>query len=366
MAISSEYRRGAASVLRAGQALQDAVELGDDDEIQAALAELRRAAAARESDGGAVAGFAPAATAERTLAPLELDEELDQVLVEVNVGQALLAAGSVARERGAQPAPELLPEALAGLEQTTRRMDRPPEPATAGFLQREGAPKGPPLEVFRDHLPRTVEGIVTRTTAVGKDVAVGLVAIPAAALQPIVGGAVGVASALPDVGPLVRAGLRAVQRAIEALQRLVPSQVIEKVREWAKEWWEQRNEPVLDRVARALLGTERLQPELQAALAKSGLAEDRLRKGYVQLVELEERHERTTETIRKIVSALTKIVGPLAALFAAAAAWLYGVGAVGYVLALGAGIWLGRDYLDTGALVERVPGIRAILGEATA
>jgi hypothetical protein len=366
MTISSEYRYGAASVLRAGQALQDALELGDEDEIQTALAELRRVAGARESDGGAVAGFAPVASGEGVPEPLELDDELNQVLAEVNVGQALLAAGSVARERGAEPAPSLLPEALEGLEETTRRMDGPPDPLTAGFLQRDGAPKAPALDVFRDHLSRTVDGIVERTSAVGKDVMTGLVTIPAAALQPIVGGAVGVASALPDVGPLVRAGLRAVQRALKALERLVPSQVLDKVREWAKEWWEQHSEPMVDRVARTLLGAEKLHPELQSALARPSLAEERLRDGYARLVELEQRHERTTETVRKIVAALTKIVGPLAALFAAAAAWLYGIGAAGYLLALGVGVWLGRDYLDTGALVERVPGVRAILGEATA
>ena len=45
------------------------------------------------------------------------------------------------------------------------------------------------------------------------------------------------------------------------------------------------------------------------------------------------------------------------------AAWLYGIGAVGYLLALGAGVWVGRDYLDTGGLAAAIPGVRAILAE---
>jgi hypothetical protein len=365
MAIASQYRAGTASVLRAGQALESAVEIGDEVEIQEAVAELRRAAEARELAGGAVAGFSPSVAPGGPQAPREVDEALAQVLAELNVGQALLAAGSVAGERGAQPAPALLPEALESLEEATRRMERPADAATAGFRQRKAPPPGLPLDVFRDHLPRTVDAIVTRTAGLGKDVVTGLVAIPASAVQPVVVGAVAVVTAIPDVAPLLGAGLRAIQRALQALERLVPAEFVGKLRQWATEWWEQRADPVLDRVVRRLLGTEGVQTAARAALARPGLAEDRLRMGYDRLVELDERHERMTDTVRRIVQVLTKIVGPLAAAFAAVAAWLYGAGAVGYLLALGTAVWVGRDYLDTGALVEVVPGVRAILGQVT-
>jgi hypothetical protein len=366
MAIGSQYRAGAASVLRAGEALQSAVEIGDEVEIQAAVAALRRAAEARELAGGVVAGFSPSITRYEPQAAPEADEALAQVLTELNVGETLLAASSVASERGVQPAPALLPDALESLKEAALLIERSVDTVTAGFKEREPPLRGPALEVFRDHLPRTVDAIVTRTAGLGKDVVAGLVAIPASAVQPAVVGAVAAVTAIPDVGPLVGAGFRAIQRGLQALERLVPTEALGKLRQWAGEWWEQRADPALDRVVRGLLGAEGVQTAAREALTRPGYAEDRLRTGYVRLVELDERHERTIVTIRRIVRVLTKIVGPLAVVLTAVTAWLYSIGAVGYLLALGAAVWVGRDYLDSGALVQVVPGMRTILHEATA
>ena len=365
MAIANQYRSGTASILRAGQALESAVEAGDDVEIQQAVAELRRAAEARELAGAAVAGFASTVAPTGPPEPQAADETLAQVLAELNVGQTLLAAGGVAKERGAQPSPVLFPDALEGLQEATLWMEPPAESATAGFGRRNVPPPGPALDVFRDLVPQTVDAIVTRTAGLGKDVTTGLVAIPASAVQPVVAGAVAVVTTIPDVGPLVAAGLRAVQRAVQALERLIPGEFVGTLRQWANEWWEQHADPVVDRAVRSLLGAEGVLTAAREALARPGLVEDRLRSGYDRLVQLDERHERTTETVRKIVRILTRIVGPLAAVFAAVAVWLYGIGAVAYLLALGAAVWLGRDYLGAGALVNVVPGVRAILTEVT-
>lgn len=365
MAIANQYRSGTASILRAGQALESAVEIGDEVEIQEAVAELRRAAEARELGDRAAVGFSPTATPTGPQTTPEVGETLAQVLAELNVGQTLLAAGSVAGERGVQPSPALLPDALESLQEATWGMEPQADRATAGFKQRKSPPSGSALDAFRDLLPQTVDAIVGRTAGLGKDVVTGLVAIPASVVQPVVAGVVAVATTTPEVGPLVAAGLRAVQRALQALEQLMPGEFVGKLREWAKEWWEKRADPVLDRVVRGLLGAEAVQAAAREAIARPGLAEDRLRAGYNQLVELDERHERTTETVRKIVRVLTRIVGPLAATFAAVAAWLYGIGAVGYLLALGAAVWVGRDYLDTGALVDVVHGVRTILAEVT-
>jgi hypothetical protein len=362
MAIASQYRSGTASILRAGRALESAFEIGEEVEIQQAVAELRRAAEARELGGGAVAGFASAAVP--TEPPEEeADETLAQVLAELNVGETLLAAGSVAGERDAQRSPALLSDALGSLQEATSRMEPAAEAAIAGFGPRRSRPPGPALDVFRDFLPQTVDTIVRRTAGLGSDVVTGLVAIPASALQPVVAGAVAATTTLPDAGPLVAAGLRAVQRTLQALQRLIPGEFVGALRDWAKQWWDQHADPVVDRVVRGLLGAEGVKTAARDALARPGLSDDRLRSGYDRLVEVDERHERTIETVRKIVRILTRLVGPLAALFAAVAAWLYGIGAVGYLLALGAGVWVGRDYLDTGGLAAAIPGVRAILAE---
>lgn len=365
MADAEEYRAGATSVLWAGQALLNAVEIGDEVDVQAAVAELLRAAKARESPGGAVQGFLPSALTADTTALSDGDEMLAQVLTELNVGQALMAAAGVTGEGGARSDTVLLSDTLDSLQDAAERMTRRRDPGTASFVDRKPAPAGSPLELFREHVPRATDAIVARTVAIGKDVVTGLIAIPASAAAPVIVGAAALAPALPDVGSLVQSGVRALERALRALEQLVPAALVEQLRQWAREWWEQRADSFLDRVARALLAADELDPVVAAAFARSGLADERLRTGYHRLVELDRQHERVTDTLRRIVRALARILGPVAALLAAAAAWLYGVGVLGYMLALGCAVWVGRDYLGTGRLIEVVPGIRTIVEEAT-
>jgi hypothetical protein len=363
--ITNGYRSGVSSVLWAARGLEEAAASGDEIEVQASVLELQRVAEARESSGGAVEGFAAPAPATGSSAPERREETLAKVLAELDVGQALLAAGTMAGEQGLEPAPAALADALDELQESTRQLEEETEAATAGFWGAPKAPDVPPLEAFRDEVPQTIDAIVTRTVDIGKAAASGLAAIPVSTLQPVVAGSVSALSAIPDVGPIVQAGLRAVWRAVEALQGLVPSELADKVRQWASEWWDQQADPFLDRLVRRLLSVDSLRPALDAALAKPGLADERLRAGFGQLVELNARHERAAKLIRSIMRVLTKLV-PLAGLIAAVAIWLYGAGGLGFLLALGTAIWLGRDHLDTGALVEVVPGLRVILAEATA
>jgi len=332
--------------------------------IQLAVAELLRVAEARESVVGGVDGFAPAPSEGEARRPVEGEESLAEVLAEFEVGETLIAAGSVAGEGGAQLEALSLSDALESLEEATRRIHEAGEPATAGFWGRQEPPAEPPLELFRAQLPRSIDGIVTRTGEISKDVVTGLTAIPVSMIQPTVLDLM--TASIPDTGPLVKAGLRAVRRAVQALQRLVPAEVTEKLREWATQWWDRRGDALIDRLARTMLSVEGLEAAARAALARPGLVDDRLRAGYDRLAELDACYARASGLIATIVSVLRRIVGPLAGLFGAVAVWLYGIGALGYLLALGAAVWVGRDHLDTGALVEVVPGVRAILDEATA
>jgi hypothetical protein len=361
MAVTTEYRTGVASVLWAGRALENAVESGDDVETQAAIAELLRAAEARES-AGTVPGFTPSFSATDEALPQSGEEALAQVLAELDVGHALLTAGSVAGE-GTAPAPAQLTDALDDLEATSQVLAGPAGPATLGFGTAPEPPAGPPLDVLREQVPKTIDVIVTRTVGLGRDVVGGLALVPASAVQPALAA---VASVVPDTGSVVRAALRAIRRAIAALEDLVPESIREQIRQWAADWWENKADPFLDKLVRRLLSVELLTTAAEAALGRGGGTDDALRTGYERLVELDARHGRVAELLGKIVRVLTKLVGPLAALFGAVAAWLYSIGAAGYLLALGAGVWVGRDHLDTGALVERVPGARTIIEEATA
>ena len=361
MAVTSEYRTGLASVLWAGRALEDAVESGDDVATQAAIAELLRAAEAREA-AGTVPGFTPSFSVTARSPRPSSEEAITQVLAELDVGHALLTAGSLAGE-GSAPAPGQFTDALDDLEATSQVLAGGAAPATFGFGSAPEAPAGPPLDALRDQVPKTIDEIVARTVGLGRDVVAGLALVPVSAVQPAL--AV-ITAAVPDTGAIVQAALRSIRRAIAALEDLVPESIREQIRQWATDWWENKADPFLDELVRRLLSVQVLTTAAETALSGSGATDGALRTGYDRLVELDARHGRVAELLGKIVRVLTRLVGPLAALFGAVAAWLYGMGAAGYLLALGAAVWIGRDYLDTGALVEVVPGARTIIEEATA
>lgn len=149
------------------------------------------------------------------------------------------------------------------------------------------------------------------------------------------------------------------------LEHLVPTELLSQLRDWAAQWWEQRSDPIVDRLVRGLLSVEPVTEAAATLLQRSDIGDDRLRDGHLRLVELVGRYERTADVLKKIVKNITRLLGPAVALFAVAGPWLYGAGTLGYLLALGAAIWIARDYLDSGAVVERVPGVRAILDAMT-
>src|SRR6516164_10776904 len=95
----TSYYSSATRVLWAGRSLQDALDTGDDVEVQAAVADLLRVSQARETAGGAVQGFEPGSVDRGR--PASTDESLALVLTELDLGQALLAAGHSVGEEGA-------------------------------------------------------------------------------------------------------------------------------------------------------------------------------------------------------------------------------------------------------------------------
>jgi hypothetical protein len=164
--------------------------------------------------------------------------------------------------------------------------------------------------------------------------------------------------------------MRAVARALDALAKLVPEELRKQVREWAKEWWKQHGEGVFNRVVRKALSVAQLEAAMKAAVEaarqRTDLPEGPLRQGVSHLLEIDERHSRVTKVIERIISALSRLIGPLVALVPAGALWIYLSGGGGLLTAFGAAVWIGRDYLDTGVPFERVPGVRTVLTTATA
>ena len=352
------YYSGATTVLWAGRALDDALAAGDEVDVQAAVAELLRAAEARETAGGGVQGF-ESAPADRARAPT-VDDSLAMVLTELDLGQALLAAGHDVGEEGAPQPPVPLGDTLDQLDSDARFITEAGDPATWGFTGGEYAGQ-PPLDAFRSRLDAAVDAIVSRTIGIGAAVMEGMAAIPLATVQPWAESAAILLDALPKGGPVVRAGLRAVRRAVAALERLVPDAIRSEVRKLADRWRGSWAGGGVEGATRALLGVGKVESAARQALAQR-LDDARLRAGAGKLDELVARHDRTTQVVDRILRVLHALLGPLAAIFAAAA-WLYGAAAVAYVAAAVAVLWFGRDCLDTGYVLDRIPGVQAILAE---
>ena len=55
------------------------------------------------------------------------------------------------------------------------------------------------------------------------------------------------------------------------------------------------------------------------------------------------------------------LVAPVLALFPAFGPWIYAAAAIGYLAAMAAAFWIGRDALDAGSWADGIDGVRVIL-----
>lgn len=354
MGVDQAYQQGTRAVLLAARELESAVAYGDGSEIRARGQDLLRAALSRES-AGVVAGFRPEGAADRAAGTTTREDEVSLVLAELEVGEVLLAGSVVAAPDAGYT---FLAPATEALADATERLRPPSASAVVGF---DGEPAHP--GDFYALLPKTVEGIVDRTTAVAQRVIGGLGAIPAAQLQPALSTAL---SAVPQGAPLAKAGMRAVERALRALGDLVPAEIRDPVKAWVRQWWDDHVDGILHTNVRRALGVAQVETAMSSAEVRPRPAEDLLSRAVTELDRIDSGHTGATKVIDRIVAVLSRLIGPLALLQTAAAPWVYAAGGFGLLLAFGAAVWIGRDYLDTGTLLDRVTGVRAVLRQVTA
>ncbi|MGD9959270.1 hypothetical protein [Nocardioides sp.] len=350
--IQPDYARAEGQVLDAGRALEFALDSGDPFEIQLAARDLLRVTEARESAFGTVAGFRGEQGAAAQVDP---DEELEQILSELQIGQTLLAAGAAVDDGTLQAPAASLPEALDQLE-TERRRRRSTTEVTARFSA-EPSEHADPLVLFRGSLDSFLADLTSRTSSVATAAITGLTAIPGSVVQPWLTAAGTLVGEVPKVGALFALGLRALRRAVNALLRLVPQPVRDKVRELAKQWWDESG---ADGLAGRLLGVEEVRQHAADVLAEAAAATS-LREGTAAIEALSGQHDRSIGAIKRILKLLSTLLGPLAASFVAAATWLYGAAAAGFAAGVAAALWIGRDCLDAGAGWERIDGVQVIL-----
>ncbi|ALG12022.1 hypothetical protein [Kibdelosporangium phytohabitans] len=172
-------------------------------------------------------------------------------------------------------------------------------------------------------------------------------------------------TALPaGVSRWVKLALEAIKRGVEKLLALVPDGLEQKIRDWAKEWWDDHSVSVGDALMRRMSSAQALLADVAAfpaKLAQANPSAEVLDEGARNLHKLGKHHARIVKFVNAIMKVLAKLVASLGGLFKAAAACILAAGGLGVTIALGYGIWLGRDYLDSGSTLQYIPGVRHVM-----
>lgn len=347
----ASHLSGERQLLGAGRALEDALGSEDPFQVELAAQELLRVGEKRENSIGSVAGFKTDDAEAEAAVEADPDAELDQILTELEIGRTLVAASVAVKETDTAP----FSDALDQLEADGQR--RVAGSPAEGHFKAGTAASGVPLDTFRECLDEFADEVVSRTNAVGAQAIKGLTTIPGSVVHPWVAGVATALGQIPAVSALAALGLRAVRRAVGALQRLIPEPLRGLVLDTARKWWDKSG---VKGFSRQMLAVDELEKRATEVLAGT-LDDSRLREAIDALGLLDSRHAKATDTIIRILGVLGSLLGPLVATFAAAAAWLYAAAAAGFFAAVAGAVWIGRDFLDTGAGWERVDGAQQIL-----
>ncbi|MDG4823340.1 hypothetical protein O7635_15905 [Asanoa sp. WMMD1127] len=342
-----EIGRSATAVHTAGRDLRDALATGTAPDAAA-----DRLADAIESGLAALENAPPGATARP--AQEDPDAMLAVVADQLRLGEVALAAAAAVEERSPSPA---LDTALRHLDHTT----------THGRHAAE--------RVASHDLPEAVATLRARLGGTLDAIATGTADVVAGPLKSIAGKApaqwkeawdkVSKQLFLDNIGGrLVRLGLRALSKALDALRRLIDATWLETARD--------RLVALADRAGEAgagpalvggMLGAERLRADADGLLKAETLDRARLDGGTEALAALADRFG---SLIGKLALAQAAVGGILVVHghFGFAVPWLPAA-LLGAELLIGAvAVVLAMDYVDTTVNVGRVRGARLIVQDA--
>lgn len=160
-------------------------------------------------------------------------------------------------------------------------------------------------------------------------------------------------------GTLAKLAVRALERALGTLRKLIHSALVERVWKAAAELADglDRDKAAGPLLVGGLLGCEGVKQAIAARLEAAGLDQARLDTARGELADLGERFGKRMDLVAVMITAaaalLTAVASPLAAAGAA-------------VLLLGVSLVLAADYADAWRLPVAVRGVRTVVEEATA
>jgi len=354
----------AESFLFAARRLRRALEQDDAARLDDAVGELEQIAAGvrfrefgfTESPGADTAARRPDATPEQALRSLELDLE---------VANLLIAAGQAVGEAGSRADRAPLDRSLGRLETAARALELDAGQA-GGFafdagqevVPRLASPDLPAaIETFRTRSGDMLQTLVRETQGVATAIVDALSQLDPQKVVEALGALGRRAQDLPNVGRLVRQGLRRLLAVVQGLTELMGARAIEALRERVGRFWDEVREG--RHVAQALeaaLGVEVVTARIAEALAVENLQVDRLDRASEALDRLQPAFLETVKTMRSLVSGVA-LAGTLLAFTALAGPWLALATASAYLAILAATVLIAMDYADSEHLLQRVHGV---------
>jgi hypothetical protein len=293
------------------------------------------------------------------------EEVLGNVALDMDVAGLLIAGGQAVGEVGGTRDRLAYERALARLDETRALLEQALREAT-----QSAAAHGQPSDadqLFRHQAQATLTTLVDESRGVLRSVVDNLKEIDPAGVLNALGKVGDQIEQLPKVGRLVRLGLRKLEQAVQALQRLFGAQVLAGVREAAIRLWKRVvGAGAVDDLLEATIGVGDARAAVDAALAARTPSSAVLNQATSALADLEPGIRVTMGRLRRLVGALAAAVAValvVGVVLAQLAAVVPAIAAIGYALAIAAMVVLARDFADSGRGLGRVRGVRSIIIE---
>jgi len=291
-------------------------------------------------------------------------DAVSQAAARLEVAGTLFAADQ-ATEAGAGPdARQRLAGAVERLTDFGRMLEALDTRSVVGFAPKVIA--SPNATAARDRLrmeaDATLDAVVARAGALVRLVSGQLTGQSPQAIRNAVN-AVGTRVNLGErLGKLCSLALRLVERVLEDLSSFLPGRLLRGTREKIRDLMDASATGDLTAIVAAVLGVPAVRRTIQASLAQSGLDRARLDRGVRGLLQLRGRYGHVMDWTEGVVIAFAAS-GPLLA-------WLYGIPYLALIVplvfmaALGAGVMISADYVDSGLGLGVVHGVRHVVTSA--
>jgi hypothetical protein len=335
-------------------------------ELRIAVEDLERSALAFSETSSSLSGFQSRDDESSLDEPTEY-ERLAMIAEELEVGRVLIAAGVATSEVDVDHPSDVLLEATQQLEDALGA-ERSEGPLTAGFAPVATAGSDDHSgEALLRQTSEAIDGIVSGSLLVLEDAWTRLRDLPPKAVAEVAKDIAAVIGEVPQIGKLVRLGLRAVKRALAAIIDFVPDQLRKKARELANAWWGENGANVGRNIVAGLLSAGDVRAYVDNVDVAS-LESNRVKSTIGLIAALSGRFDQLAGVLRRIVRALAAAVGAAAllAILPAVTTWVPAVAAAGYLVIAGSVLVIARDYLDTSGSVAWVNGVQHALASAVA